>query len=131
MKTLLAVVLVAVAACAGYWAGFRTAWTMGMSADAAPRGTIAVYQLRLLERGRLNDVKLGLEHDVDMGLINWHGLLASPVSPVINVLSGYDVMPEYERYVRRLATYRKNHKSSRSTSARQSRVRRRYWECRC
>ena len=121
MKRGPAVVLIlaaaAVAACGGYWVGFRHAWDMGLRADAAPRGAIAVSQLRFLEQGRLNDVRVGLEHDIDMGLIHWHELLASPASPLLNVLSGEDVMPEYERYVRRLAMYRKGHRSSLNDAA--------------
>ena len=116
MKTWLAVgigvVAAAGAASAGYWAGFREAWAMGVRADAAPRGAIAIFQLRAIEAGRINDVKVGLEHDIDMGLIHWHDLSGSSVSVLINFLSGTEVIPDYEQYVRRLAIYRKKHKSA-------------------
>jgi hypothetical protein len=111
MRTGLAVLVVAVvgiaAACGGYWLGFREAWNMGVRADAAPRGVVAIGQLRLIEKGRLDDLKLALENDIDTGLLLWHDLSASPLRPAMNTLSGVEVFPEYEEYVRRLATYRK------------------------
>ena len=121
MKTWLAITvvltLVIAAAFGGYWAGFQDAWDMGLRADAAPRGAIAVAQLQRIERNRIDDVKLGLEHDIDMGLIHWHDLSKSQVRPFINLFSGADVVPDYERYVRRLAAYRKAHPSTLSDPA--------------
>jgi hypothetical protein len=35
----------------------------------------------------------------------------SPLRPALNILFGADVIPGYEAYVRRLATYRKEHAS--------------------
>lgn len=115
MRTGLAIVVIAVvafiAACGGYWLGFREAWSMGLRADAAPKGAVAIAHLRLIESGRLNDVKFALESDIDTGLVLWHDLYSSPLRPAINALSGIDVFPEYEQYVRRLASYRKANKS--------------------
>ena len=62
-------------------------------------------------------MKVGLEHDIDMGLILWHDLSTSHARPFINALSGANVLPEYEQYVRRLASYRRTHKSSLSDPA--------------
>lgn len=104
-------VAITVAAAGGYWVGFREAWSMGVRADAAPRGSIAVWQLQLIDRGRIDDVRAGLEHDIDMGLILWHDLSTSHVAPFMNTLSGTEVVPEYEQYVRRIALYRKTHGS--------------------
>jgi hypothetical protein len=106
------VVAIVAAALAGYWAGFREGWNMGIRADAAPRGSIAIAQLQFIDRGRIDDVKVGLESEIDMGLIHWHHLSNSFVAPFINVFSGTDVIPDYEQYVRRLAVYRQKHKSS-------------------
>ena len=115
MKPGLAVVVLAVvaiiAACGGYWLGFREAWSMGIRADAAPKGVVAIGQLRLIELGRIEDLRGALETDVDTGLMLWHDLSASPLRPVMNTLSGIEVFPAYEQYVRKLATYRKTHKS--------------------
>jgi hypothetical protein len=105
------VILLAVATAGGYWLGFRDAWSMGMRADAAPRGAVSIAQLHLIERGRLNEVKFALESDVDSGLVQWHDLSGSRLRPFVNVLSGTEVFPEYEAYVRALATYRKANKS--------------------
>jgi hypothetical protein len=115
MRTGLTIVLVVVvaiaAACGGYWLGFREAWSMGLRADAAPKGVIAIGQLRLIKQGRINDLKGILENDIDTGLILWHDLSASQLRPLMNTLSGTEVFPEYEQYVRKLATYRKAHQS--------------------
>jgi hypothetical protein len=106
------VVATSVAAIGGYWAGFREAWSMGIRADAAPRGALALAQLNLIQSGRIDDVKPMLEHDIDMGLILWHDLSKSSVGPLVNTLSGVEVIPDYEQYVRRLALYRSTHRSS-------------------
>ena len=115
MRTGLAIVLVTViaviAACGGYWMGFREAWSDGLRADAAPRGVIAIGQLRMIESGRMDYLRSALESDIDSGLLLWHDLASSPLRPVVNTLSGTEVFPEYEDYVRRLATYRKAHPS--------------------
>lgn len=84
---------------------------MGVRAVAAPRGAIAIFQLDAIDAGCLDRMKPGLNNDIDVGLIHWDDLSNSRVSPLVNVLSGTAVVPEYEQYVRRLAAYRKSHKS--------------------
>jgi hypothetical protein len=100
-----------VSAIGGFWFGFRQAWGMGVMADAAPRGAIAIAHIRWLDNGRTGDVKMQLESDIDSGLLWWHELSHSKLSGVLNTLSGSDVYPTNEEYVRRLAVYRKAHPS--------------------
>jgi hypothetical protein len=102
---------VGVAACSGYWLGFRHAWEMGLQADAPARGSLALGQLKMLETGRTSDLRTFFESDIDSGLLWWDQLEAYPLFGWINVLSGYDLLPDQVRFVRRIATYRKDHPS--------------------
>jgi len=105
------VVTAAVAAAGGYWAGFRHAWEMGLMAEAPVRGVLATHYLRALEKGRSDDLRTSFESNIDAGLMLWAQLEESPQFVAINALSGQDVDPGFEKYVRRLATYRKSHES--------------------
>jgi hypothetical protein len=100
-----------VAAAAGFWWGFREAWSLGVAADFLPRGVIASQQLKALEVGKTDFVAIGLESDVDNGLIWGYDLFHQPLRPILDPLSGYNVYPEYEKYAVRLADYRKDHPS--------------------
>lgn len=102
---------VALSACGGYWLGFRHAWEMGLQADAPVRGSLALGHLEMLRKGQASEMRLFFESDVDSGLLWWDQLEAYPLFGWINVLSGYDVMPQHEQWVRRIATYRKNNPS--------------------
>jgi hypothetical protein len=117
LAVIVATIVAVIAACGGYWLGFREAWSMGIRADAAPKGVVAIGQLRLIEQGRVDDLRGVLENDIDTGLILWRDLSTSPLRPIMNQLSGTEVFPEYEQYVRKLATYRKSHKSPLSNPA--------------
>jgi hypothetical protein len=99
------------AAVGGYWLGFRHGSDLALMADAAPRGSLAIDELRWLENGKTASVRFYLESDVDSGLIWWHELDQFPLRRALNALSGADVIPGDEKYVRRLATYRKAHPS--------------------
>ena len=94
-------------AAAGYWFGFRQAWEMGLMAEAAPRGVVALGNMRSIDAGRIDEVKFSLEGEVDAGLMWWHEISSSPLLPILDDLSGSEVYPSSERYVRRLAGYRK------------------------
>jgi len=109
--TLALVVAAVVAAAAGYWVGFRHAWEMGLMADAPVRGVLATHYLRALEKGQSDNLRTSFEGDIDVGLMLWAQLEESPQFGAINALSGQDVDPGLEKYVRRLATYRKSHES--------------------
>ena len=56
-------------------------------------------------------MKTFFESDVDSGLIWWAQLEHAPNYRALNVLSGQEIVPEYERYVKRVAAYRKSRKS--------------------
>jgi hypothetical protein len=95
----------------GYWFGFREALTFGIAADSLPRGSIATYYLRALRAGKHANFTIGLEYDVDMGLIWGHELFHHPLRHVMGPLWGFEFYPEYEKYAVRLADYRKEHPS--------------------
>jgi hypothetical protein len=108
---LIVVIAVAVALAGGYWLGFRHAWNLGLMAEAPVRGTLAIGHLRLLEKGRVSDLRTFYESDIDSGLLWWSRLEDDPMFRFINALSGHDVIPNYEQYVTRVAAYRKANKS--------------------
>jgi hypothetical protein len=101
------VVASAISALVGYSFGFRQAWSLGVAADALPRGVIASQQLKALKAGKLDFVSVGLESDVDNGLIWGYEVLHHPMRDLLGPLSGASVYPEYEKYATRLADYRK------------------------
>ena len=80
-------------------------------ADAPVRGSLAIGHLRLLEQGRVADLRTFYESDIDSGLTWWAQLEADPTYRLLNILSGHDVVPDYEQYVKRIAVYRKANKS--------------------
>jgi hypothetical protein len=100
----------------GYWLGFRHAFELGFMADAPVRGTLAISQMRMLETNHVEDLRTTWESDVDLGLLWWAHVERYRLNGVINVLSGQDVIPMRETYVRRLAQYRKEHGSPLRTS---------------
>ncbi len=93
----------------GYWFGFREAWNLGVIADFLPRGAISSHQLNALRVGKQENVIIGLESDVDMGLIYGDTLFNHPLRNLLNPVWGFSVYPEYEEYAVRLANYRKKH----------------------
>jgi len=99
------------AVCGGYWLGFRHAWNLALQAETPVRASLAIGHLRLLEQGRLSDLRTFYESDIDSGLMWWAQLEGDPSYRLLNVLSGHDVVPEYERYVKRVAAYRQSNKS--------------------
>ena len=107
---LLLVVACTAAAAAGFWAGFREAWTLGSASDQLERASRSVTHLEDLQAGKTRPVVLGLEFDVDAGLLWAHDLMEHPLRRLWGPVWGMDV--DYERYVRRLADYRRDHLSS-------------------
>jgi hypothetical protein len=98
-------------AAGGYWLGFRHAWDRGLMADAPVRGALAMHYLRALEMNRIDNLRVSFEANIDSGLMLWAMLEEYPLFGIINGLSGDEVSPELEKYVRRIATYRKSHES--------------------
>jgi hypothetical protein len=111
-----------VASAGGYWLGFRHAWQRSLMADAPIRGAIAIHHLRMLDKGPADNLRILFESDIDSGLQWWAHLEEYPLFGVINELSGQDVVPGVQRYVRRIATYRKDHDSPLSDPARIERM---------
>jgi hypothetical protein len=111
-KLVLAFTLVtAFGAGAGYWLGFREAWQLGVMADTLPRGVIASQQLKALHAGKPENVIVGLEFDVDNGLL-WGGdLIENPITKLLGPVWGIDVSASLEGYAVRLANYRKQNPS--------------------
>jgi hypothetical protein len=103
--------LTSAATVGGYWLGFRHGCRLGLMADAAPRGAVAIGNIRLLDKGQTDSVRFYLESELDSGLMWWHELDRFPLRRALNTLSGGDVIPGDEMYVRRLAIYRKEHPS--------------------
>lgn len=99
------------AAGGGYWLGFRQAWNIGLMADAPVKGTIALVQMRMLELGRTDDFKVSLDSEIDSGLMWWAKVDEFPLRKALNILSGQEVIPDHEWYVKRIASYRKSHPS--------------------
>ena len=99
-------------AAAGYWFGVRDGWQTGVAADFVPRGAIAAHQLRLLRAGKPEGVIIGLESDIDNGLIWAHDVFQHPLRELWWPVWGFNVYPTYEEYATRLADYRKANPSS-------------------
>jgi hypothetical protein len=111
----LLVVACSVSGAAGFWAGFREAWGLGSAVDLLPRGSRSVTHLQALHAGNLRPVLLGLEFDVDNGLIWGDAVMHDPLRDLWAPLWGLDVYPGYERYLTRLADYRRDHPSGTRT----------------
>jgi hypothetical protein len=76
----------------------------------------------MLDKGPADNLRILFESDIDSGLQWWAHLEEYPLFGVINELSGQDVVPGVQRYVRRIATYRKDHDSPLSDPARIERM---------
>jgi len=105
--TIVAVVaFVTVVSAVSFRVGFRYGWQMGGMTDAAPRGVVALQLARSIDAGRTDQAKYYFESQIDAGLMYWHDVSQSQLLPFLNTLSGDDIYPGYEKYVRRLAQYR-------------------------
>jgi hypothetical protein len=100
-----------VAAAAGYWTGFRAAWSLAVAVDLAPRGARSVAHLEAIEQGKLRPVRVALEFDVDNGLIWGYEVVNHPLRGVWAPLLGLELYEHYERDLVRLANYRRDHPS--------------------
>lgn len=95
----------------GYWMGFRHAWLLGIQADAPVRASLAIGHLKMLEKGRVSDLRFFYESEIDSGLMWWAQLEDDPMYRFLTPLSGHEVVPDYEHYVKRVANYRRTNKS--------------------
>ena len=108
----LVVLASAASAAAGFWLGFREAWSVSASAEILPHAARSVAYLEAIHAGRIRPVELGLEFDVDNGLIWGYEVMNHPLRELWGPLWGLDVYPGYERHLTRLADYRRDHPSS-------------------
>jgi hypothetical protein len=111
MKTGAAIAVVSLTALAalaiGFYAGFRQGWQLSGMTDAAPRAMVAMQLNERIDAGHVDEAKYYFDSQIDAGLMFWHDVSESPVSSYLNTLTGDKVFPEYEKYIRRLAEYRK------------------------
>jgi hypothetical protein len=95
----------------GYWAGSRSGIKLAQGSHAVETGAIAVAELELLESGHTDKARLFLEASVDDGLMGWSELTSTPARLLTRTF-GSGLPPfDDERFVRRLAGYRKLHAS--------------------
>ncbi len=106
-----AAALLLAGAAGGYWLGFRDAWYLSLAAETLPRGVVATHQLRYLRAGTPGPVVVGLEYDVDEGLIRGTDVLGHPLRDLFEPLWGLGVHPRYEQYATQLANHRRQHRS--------------------
>ena len=84
---------------------------MGLMVEAAPRGVLGMQLGQRIDADQGDEAKYYFESQVDAGLMFWHDVSESRLSPYLNSLTGDDIYPEYEKYIRRLAEYRKSNPS--------------------
>jgi hypothetical protein len=95
----------------GYCAGLRSGIELARGSHAIETGAVAVAELDLLESGRTDKARLFLEAGVDDGLMGWSEL-TSTRARLSEHIFGSGLPPfDDERFVRRLAQYRKVHRS--------------------
>jgi hypothetical protein len=103
--------LVIASGIAGYWAGSRSGIELAQGSHAVETGAVAVAELELLESGHTDKARLFLEAGVDDGLMGWSEL-TSTRARLLKRTFGSGLPPfDDERFVRRLAIYRKSHTS--------------------
>jgi hypothetical protein len=103
--------LVVASGIAGYWAGSRSGIELAQGSHAVETGAVAVAELELLESGHTDKARLFLEAGVDDGLMGWSEL-TSTRARLFKRTFGSGLPPfDDERFVRRLAVYRKSHMS--------------------
>ena len=72
--------------------------------------------VRMIDAGSVETLRSLLDGDIDVGLIGWAQIDSSLLKPFVNTLSGEEVVPQYEEYVKRITTFRKAHPSRLSDS---------------
>lgn len=95
----------------GFWYGIREGWQLGFMADAAPRGIVATGNLNALKAGKKETVVLLLESEVDNGLLFSYQFLQHPLINYLEPVWGLGAYPDNEKYIARLAKFRKRHPS--------------------
>jgi len=106
---LLAMTLIAGAG--GYILGFRQGWRLSLLVERPVRGAQSLALMHGLENGKVDAVKTSFESDIDNGLLWWPDVERFPAYGSLSALSGEPVVADTITYVRRLASYRRQHES--------------------
>jgi hypothetical protein len=126
MKRIVFIVLsftvVCFAGLGGYWIGLRRGVDLGGAASAVSEGAVAAAELSLLDRGMPDKARYILEGAVDDGLVGWHKLTSTGEARASLDLLGRNLAPYSapwlnEDFIRRVAVYRKTHKSPQTLPA--------------
>lgn len=75
--------------------------------DAAPRGVLAVANLKALKTGKTEPLTLLLESDVDNGILWSYRLRKHPLANYFEPVWGLNAFTSNDEYLERLAKYRK------------------------
>jgi hypothetical protein len=95
----------------GYVVGFRQGWRMSIQVERPVRGAISLSLMHGLDNGKLDAIKTSFESDIDNGLLWWPDVERFPAYGSLSALSGEPAVADTITYVRRLATYRRQHES--------------------
>lgn len=100
----------------GYYFGFREGASAGLLVEWVPRAYISLHNLEAIRSGN-NEKAFGfLESDIDNGLMWTYQLDKNPLKPLMEPLWGLPIS-EREKFLTRIADYRKTHQSPMSANA--------------
>lgn len=99
------------AATGGYIVGFRQGWRLSILVERPVRGAQSLALMHGLENGKIDAVKTSFESDIDNGLLWWPDVESYPAYPILSEIAGDPYIRDTVVYVRRLASYRKQHES--------------------
>jgi hypothetical protein len=91
----------------GFWSGLSASLLL----ESTPKGVLAAANLKALESGKTEPLKLYLESDVDQALSYYSLQKEAWWYPVFKSGALLVNPDEYERYIRSVANYRKQHPS--------------------
>lgn len=108
-RFIISILLIFIGFSAGTVFGFLNGLGASALLESTPKGTIAVANLKAMESGKYESTKYFLETDVDQALALYPLQKEAWWHPAFN--RGFLLVnPEdYERYIRKVATYRKAH----------------------
>ena len=95
----------------GYVVGFRQGWRLSILVERPVRGAQSLALMHGLDNGKIDAVKTSFESDIDNGLLWWPDVESFPAYPILGEISGDPYIPDTVAYVRRLASYRRQHES--------------------
>src|SRR5688572_27264473 len=83
-----ALVFAGLAGAAGYFAGFRSGWSLSVAAYNSVTASNAIVQLKAIASGRPEDAVRIAESEVDLALQTWGSLDHYGLKGGLNLLSG-------------------------------------------